>query len=216
MRYVKIVLVPEDADPHPAAHPLGEDPDLRREAILYFNLLADGTAVTLSRLHGNRDRLVETLDSTDAILRYDVTEQNGALHAYIHFEPNETARGLLELTQRHELVVDTPIEYGLDGSLRVAVIGDDDMVKRAIDDVPETIRVELQQLSDYDPELRELASLLTERQQEILDAAVRVGYYEVPRQATHEDIAAELELSTTTVGEHLRKIETRVLGEVAR
>lgn len=216
MRYVKIVLVPEDTDPHPAAHPLWEDPDLRREAILYLNLLADGTAVTLSRVRGDCDRLVEMLDSTDAILRYDVTEQNRALHAYIHFEPNETARGLLELTQRHELVVDTPIEYGPDGSLRVAVIGDDDTVQRAIDEVPETIRVELQQLSDYNPELRELASLLTERQQEILDAAVRVGYYEVPRQATHKDIAAELELSTTTVGEHLRKIETRVLGEIAR
>lgn len=216
MRYVKIVLVPEGSDPHPAAGQLSGDPDLSREAILHLNLLEDGTAVTLSRLRGDRARLEELLEDTEAILRYDVSETGAGLHAYIHFEPNDTARNLLALTQRHELVVDTPIEYGPDGSLRVAVIGDDDTVQRAIEDVPDGIRLELRQLSDYDPELRQLSSLLTERQQEILDAAVRVGYYRVPREATHEDIAANLDLSTTTVGEHLRKIEARLLSEISQ
>ena len=75
--------------------------------------------------------------------------------------------------------------------------------------------MELEQLSDYDPELRELSSLLTDRQQEILDTATDLGYYRVPREATHEDIAADLDLSTTTVGEHLRKIEARMLSEIA-
>jgi predicted DNA binding protein len=37
----------------------------------------------------------------------------------------------------------------------------------------------------------------------------------VPRRATHQDIADELDLSTTTVGEHLRKIEARMLSEIA-
>jgi predicted DNA binding protein len=52
--------------------------------------------------------------------------------------------------------------------------------------------------------------VLTERQQEVLEVALELGYYDVPRQATHNDIAERLDLSVGTVGEHLQKIEARV------
>lgn len=159
---------------------------------------------------------MEILEATAAVIRFDVSETGGALQAYTHFEPNETTLALLELTREHELVLDTPVEYGPDGSLRVAVIGEDDVVQSAVAAVPEGVRLELEQLSDYEPEQRELSSLLTARQHEILDAAVEVGYYEAPRDATHEDVADRVGVSTTTVGEHLRKIEARLLSELAR
>lgn len=216
MRYVKVVLIPDGDELHPAADALAGEDAVTREAIHHLNLLNDGTAVTLSRLRGDREALEAILDGTDAILRYDVSDAGDDLQAYAHFVPNEMARGLLDLTREHELVLDTPIEYGPNGSLRVSVIGEDDVVQRAIDRVPDGIRLELERLSDYDPDLRELSSLLTDRQREILAAAVDVGYYEVPRDATHEDVAERVGISTTTVGEHLRKIEARILSEVAR
>jgi hypothetical protein len=215
MRYVKVVLVPDGDEFHPAADVLAAESAVIREAIDHVNLLNDGTAVTLSRLRGDPDRLVEILEATAAVIRFDVSETGGALQAYTHFEPNETTLALLELTREHELVLDTPVEYGPDGSLRVAVIGEDDVVQSAVAAVPEGVRLELEQLSDYEPEQRELSSLLTARQQEILDAAVEVGYYEAPRDATHEDVADRVGVSTTTVGEHLRKIEARLLSEIA-
>jgi hypothetical protein len=216
MRYVKVVLVPDGDEFHPAADVLAVESAVTREAIDHVNLLNDGTAVTLSRLRGDPDRLVEILEATAAVIRFDVSETGGALQAYTHFEPNETTLALLELTREHELVLDTPVEYGPDGSLRVAVIGEDDVVQSAVAAVPEGVRLELEQLSDYEPEQRELSSLLTARQHEILDAAVEVGYYEAPRDATHEDVADRVGVSTTTVGEHLRKIEARLLSELAR
>lgn len=216
MRYVKVVLIPEKVELHPAATALAEEPSVSREAIHHLNLLNDGTTVALSRLRGDRQALETVLSRADEILRYDVSEAGDELQAYIHFVPDETTRALMNLTREHELILDTPIEYGPNGSVRVSVIGQDDVVQQAIDHVPEGIRLELEQLSDYDPELRELASLLTDRQREILDAAVDVGYYEVPRHATHEEIAERVGISTTTVGEHLRKLEARVLSEIAR
>lgn len=216
MRYVKVVLVPGEDELHPAADALAAEDAVTRETIHHLNLLNDGTAVTLSRLRGDRESLEAILADTEAILRYDVSDAGDELQAYAHFEPNETAHELLNLTREHELVLDTPIEYGANGALRVSVIGEDDVVQRAIEHVPDGIRLELERLSDYDPQLRELASLLTDRQQEILDAAVEAGYYEVPRHATHEDVAATVGISTTTVGEHLRKIEARILSEVVR
>jgi predicted DNA binding protein len=215
MRYVKVFMSPEDGDLHPAAENLADNPKVTRQAIQHLNLLNDGTAVTLSRLRGDRAELERILSETEDIIRWDVSEAGDDLQAYIHFVPNATTLALMELTREHELVLDTPIEYNSDGSIRVSVIGQDDVVQKAIDHVPDNVRLELEQLSDYDPELRELSSLLTERQREILDAAVEVGYYQVPREATHEDIAALVGISTTTVGEHLRKIEARLLSEIA-
>ncbi|MFB9806579.1 helix-turn-helix domain-containing protein [Haladaptatus pallidirubidus] len=53
-------------------------------------------------------------------------------------------------------------------------------------------------------------ALLTDRQREVMDVALDLGYYDVPRQATHRDIADRMGLSVGTVGEHLQKIESRV------
>lgn len=215
MRYVKVVLIPEEGAFHPAADALDDEPGVTRRAVLHLNLLNDGTAVALSRARGDADRLREILADSDDVIRFDVSEAGEDLQTYIHFRPTGPARGMLELTREYELVVDTPIRYGVDGSVRAAIIGAEDVVQRAIEDVPDSVRLELQQLSDYDPEIRELSSLLTPRQREILDAAVEMGYYRVPRSANHDDIARRLDLSTTTVGEHLRKIEARLLSEIA-
>ncbi|QLD87914.1 helix-turn-helix domain-containing protein [Natronomonas salina] len=214
MRYVKVSLIPTEGDVDPVGDEIAAEPSLQREAILHINRLNDGTVVLLTRLRGDADALDGILGSREDVLSYNVSPLRDGMQAYLHAEPTPTAAALLDLTQEHEFVLDTPIEYGPDG-IRVAVIGEEETVRQAIEDVPEEIRVELEQLSDYDPELRELSSMLTDRQREILDTAADLGYYEVPRRATHQDIADELDLSTTTVGEHLRKIEARMLSEIA-
>jgi predicted DNA binding protein len=215
MRYVRIVLIPEGPGFHPAAEELATEPAVSQETVHHLNLLNDGTAVSLSRARGERDRLAGIFEASDDVLSFELSEMGGEIQTYVHFRPSEPARAMLELTREHELVVDTPIEFEGDGRLRVAVIGEDDVVQRAITEIPDEVDIELERLSDYEPELRELSSLLTERQQEILDTAVEVGYYQVPREATHEDIADELDIATTTVGEHLRKIEARLLSELS-
>lgn len=57
-----------------------------------------------------------------------------------------------------------------------------------------------------------LRSDLTDRQLEVLTLAVEQGYFTIPRQTTLNDLAADLDLQKSTVGEHLR----RSLGRLAR
>lgn len=215
MRYVKVALISESGDLDPVGQEIAADPSLTRESILHINRLNDGTIVTLSQLRGDGKRLESILENADTVISYNVTSLRDGLQAYIHAHPSNVANTLLSITQEYEFVLDTPIEHGPDG-LRVAMIGKEETVRQALENVPDGVRIELEQLSDYDPELRELSSLLTDRQQEILNTAADLGYYEVPRRSTHQDIADELGLSTTTVGEHLRKIEARMLSEIAR
>jgi predicted DNA binding protein len=49
------------------------------------------------------------------------------------------------------------------------------------------------------------------RQQEIIQRAIEMGYYEQPRGATLQEIADEVGVAKTTVSQHLRKAEQRMI-----
>ncbi|AUX07831.1 bacterio-opsin activator HTH domain-containing protein [Halalkaliarchaeum desulfuricum] len=73
------------------------------------------------------------------------------------------------------------------------------------------------------PDLRKLGSYegtdnpgdtLTDRQHEVIQTAYDMGFYEVPREASTDDVAAELDLDPSTVAEHLQRAERNVLSEI--
>jgi predicted DNA binding protein len=51
---------------------------------------------------------------------------------------------------------------------------------------------------------------LTDRQLEVLEAAYRGGYFRWPRDATAEEVAESLGISSPTLHKHLRHGEARV------
>ncbi|KDS91899.1 bacterio-opsin activator [Halorubrum saccharovorum] len=56
-----------------------------------------------------------------------------------------------------------------------------------------------------------LVSKLTDEQLEILEAAYNHGYFDVPRETSETDLAAELDLAQSTVNERLRTAERSLL-----
>lgn len=82
-------------------------------------------------------------------------------------------------------------------------------------------------ISEYEavgtsPDLRKLGSYegrdkpmdsLTDRQQEVIQTAFDMGYYEVPREVSTSDVAAELDLDPSTVAEHLQRAERNALAQ---
>jgi predicted DNA binding protein len=52
-----------------------------------------------------------------------------------------------------------------------------------------------------------IADRLTARQEEVLAAANESGYYEWPREITAEDLAADLDITASTLLKHLRAVE---------
>lgn len=54
---------------------------------------------------------------------------------------------------------------------------------------------------------------LTDGQSEALRTAYELGYFDIPRGASLEDVAAELGISASAVSERLRRAETRLIEE---
>lgn len=69
--------------------------------------------------------------------------------------------------------------------------------------------------SDYDllsvVHTQEQDCLLTERQRECLLVALRMGYFEVPRECTLEDVASELGVNKSSVSDTIRRGSGNVL-----
>lgn len=69
----------------------------------------------------------------------------------------------------------------------------------------------------YDVELIETeggppADLLTERQREVVEAALAAGYYDVPRECSLTELAEDIGVDKSVVSRILRRAEGRVMG----
>lgn len=191
-------------------------PTVHPEALLHLDLLRDGTGVTLYRLSGDREAMREALESYEPVLSYDLFDADGErFHARVHFEPREPIATVLSLVSRHRLTIEPPMDFVGRNALRVTVVGRQDAIRQAASDVPNSLSVTLERAGQYNPTTDPLVDVLTDRQREVLATAVHCGYYDTPRTATQADVADTLGCSAGTVGEHLRKIQARVLRELA-
>lgn len=214
MRYVTISV---DCSPKERRQQSGTaaEATVSRECIYQYNQLTDGTIVMLTQLRGDLDRARERLETRPNVLEFDVPERGDGI-AYIRCVLTEPVRSILSIVDESEVVVETPLEFADDGSIRVTVIGDQKALQRVLAAVSERVETDVERTGEYHTESRHLGSLLTDRQREILATAVEQGYYEVPRRTTYEDIAESTDLSVATVGEHLQKIEATILSRVSR
>lgn len=214
MREFTLLVTSESGAFHPADRALMEHPGVTREALLHTDLLADGTAVFTSLVSGDPTDAMAALDGESTVLSSDVfsIDERG-VHVYVHVEPGGSALTMLALAEEFDVIVLPPSEF-TDEGLRVTLAGTEKRIREASRAAPESISVRLLATGAFDPERDDLVSRLTERQRDVLAAAVDLGYYETPRRATHADVAEVLGCSTGTVGEHLRKVEARVLAEL--
>lgn len=214
MRYLTLRIVPRDSDGfHPLGRRLAEEPSLQREAVHHFERLDDGTVLLLAEGSGDRDRYEEIMSSEPTVRDYMVSGEDRWM-AVSQFESNGTLREILEWQRREDIVVEKPLRFQQDGSQEMTVIGDDESFRALYEEATslDSFDIEVVETGEYTPDTDQLARTLTTRQQEILSAAVELGYYREPREATHEDVATALDVSASAVGTHLRRIEERVFG----
>jgi DNA-binding CsgD family transcriptional regulator len=69
-------------------------------------------------------------------------------------------------------------------------------------------------LTSIDAKGESLLSKLTPRQRQMLLTAYALGYYDVPRRISSDDLARHLNVDKSTTVEHLRKAERKLIGGI--
>ena len=102
-----------------------------------------------------------------------------------------------------------------DDKIKFSFLGNEAQVKEfmeGIDSLGIHYRVILLADADFSP----ISPLnqLTEKQRDTLIAAYKLGYYDIPRKISSEELAKKLGLANSTVVEHLRKAEHRLIQRI--
>ncbi|SFG91722.1 Predicted DNA binding protein, contains HTH domain [Halopelagius inordinatus] len=217
MRYATLTLTEGDVQIAPVLDRFARSDRVAIESTRHMGPIEDGQYIGLVDVEGDLSAAADLLAASEEVVRFDVTGTDESGVAYLHCRSIGLIGELLPILYAHDIVLEWPIEHRLvDGrqSYRLTVIGTNDGIQRAVSDLPGAVEFELEQIGTYDPDTGRLAEL-TDGQMRLLELAVRAGYYEVPRETTHRELADELGLAAGTVSDRLQRIERRLITAYA-
>ncbi|ADB59039.1 Bacterio-opsin activator HTH domain protein [Haloterrigena turkmenica DSM 5511] len=152
----------------------------------------------------------DRLSDLECVDWWERIADSGDDHRYvIAFTAPELPEGLAE---RADELIGTCEPNVTDRGATLSLVGSQETIAATIDEYETAgISPELRKFGTYDGRDHPLAEL-TDRQREAVRTAYEMGYYEVPRTVTSEDVAAELEVDSSTVAELLQRAERNLLG----
>lgn len=197
--------------PPELAHPLHrgvvEEPDASRAAILQW--APTDSVSTLSWYDTDRETARELLDRVDSVTAASLLDDGMGTYAFVHQTDFEFDDALLERLGDAQVVFVPPVTFLDTGAARFHAAGTTDALATLQADLAELLDLRVERVRTF--RRGPAPATLTDRQDEALSAAVAVGYYEVPRTGTVEDVADRLGCAPSTAGELLRKAEARLV-----
>ncbi len=218
MRYLTVRLHGTESGAfHPLGKQLADDPSIQREAIHHIELSDNGRVLTLAEASGDRERYEKLMAAAPSVQDFLVSG-NQRWISMSQFEAQEQVQNLLEFRQESNLIIKMPIKINVDGSLRITFLGAESAFQELYENANRStgLDADIVGTGTYDPDTASFLRVLTTRQQEVLQAAVEEGYYNNPRETTHDELADEIGIAPTTIGDHLREIESRVFDTLVR
>ncbi|MCW3999294.1 MAG: helix-turn-helix domain-containing protein [Candidatus Bathyarchaeota archaeon] len=187
--------------------------------LLYFlrqdqNEFAAISQVEFKDPESDLDLKVETLLKGGFLVEAQILERqkNGACIMFMRGGPSLSS--LLSAIGIESGYLFTPIGIG-EGKIRFSFLGSEQQIKDFMEKVSVLgIRYRVVLLADASFSPTSPLNQLTEKQREVLLAAYKMGYYDIPRKITTEELARKLDLADSTVVEHLRKAERRLIRQL--
>jgi len=176
----------------------------RSEFKLLSGFELDGRALELGEVVTEQpEEVVEAMRTHEAIITFELLESDPG-RILTKYETPQT--GLYAFAESSALAIEFPVEVR-NGWYRFDLTGTRDELEKlraALDESPRSYELEsLVTRTDTD-------SLLTDRQREVLEVAVREGYYAVPRDCTLAEVSETLGVDKSTTSTVLRRAEARL------
>lgn len=215
MKHVRLSLTANgrEGELHPMYDLMANGDPVDRAETTHVNFTGDELGI-MHFVEGDRDAFATAIERIDDVHEYELTDAaEGRFYAYLHCAPGD-ARVMFEALAQDRLIRVPPMVFRRDGTVAVSLIGVASEIQAAVDAIPEIVDVTIEEITGVGRATGATHSLLSDRQRAALDAALELGYYDIPRAASHEDVAAAIECAPSTAAEHLRKAESTVLRSV--
>ncbi|OAQ52349.1 bacterio-opsin activator [Natrinema mahii] len=213
MKTVRLTLRFDAETIHPMHRFVAESDAFESYRLVHGNFAGeDDDNAFIFHVVGDADVYETALAETDRVDDYELTRTGDrTFTVYVRDLPADVDARLLEELTDGSLVVLPPLEYRSDWTVRFSVVGEPADLRAALEGMPDGIETTVDRVGEYDGADAAVGAL-TARQRETLRVARELGYFEVPRAAGVEDVAAELDCAPGTAAEHLRKAEATVVG----
>lgn len=217
MKYVSLTLTRPPAQRNDMHTFIVETPGYEETALLRWNASRPGIDVFLFRVLGPIEPYREAIRQPSFVREFDLTPiDDDAFYAYVENEPRDVDESFqAPFLENHVLTV-PPIVFDADGTTKLRVVGHSDTLQQVIAELPEHVDVTVDEIGEFDAPWAAPVASLTDRQRDALDAAFALGYYEVPREGTIDDVAEELDCAPSTASTHLRKAERELVASIVR
>jgi len=187
---------------------------IERARALQWNFSGDELGI-LHHIRGEADAFEKQLQDTPEVLGYEI-ERTGddEFYVYTRDETTEPLRALFGRVAEGGIIIVPPIVYRADGTVMLSLFGPDAAVQAAVENVPGPAALQVEAVTGLQSTGVTAETRLSTRQREAIVAALELGYYEVPREASHEEVAEAIDCAPSTAAEHLRKAESNLIEAV--
>ena len=213
MKYIHLTLRFPPEAMHPLHRFIDESDAVRRDVLVHGQTVSQQDTF-LFYVEGDREPYAAALRAAERITDFEITAVDDAgFYCFLTQQPETMDDALFDAFYRTGVIVAPPIEFLPDGVAKLTVVGESDALQAALAAVPDVVDTAVDRIGDFDWRQSVFDPSLTDRQRDAIHAAVREGYYDVPRDGDVEVVADALGCATSTAAEHLRKAERNLVTE---
>lgn len=211
MKRVRLTIHPQETDtPWLYDHLTAAEYITDVETVNWNN--ATAPAGFLLWIRGDYQRLEAELSEASGVSDYEILPLSETeCHCFVAGDGTADARALWANFNRGSLLTVPPVAWNSDGSSTFVLVGTEADIQAAIEGVPPAVSVDVDRVGGEAVRPERVRGRLSDRQRTAVSAAVSLGYYETPRRATLEDVAAAIDSAPSTAGEHLQRAEAKLL-----
>jgi predicted DNA binding protein len=173
-----------------------------------------GLCVDLIDFHTREGVSIHDLKCIDKMEILSVLRSEGNKHTCLvkYFEDEDSMESFQMFDL--DLITSTPAKISPD-TVVYSVIGPDDSLRKYVAIVRTQVgKVRNMTFKRALYQRQDILTVLTEKQREIMTMAYRSGYYDYPKKISSERLAKRVNVGKTTMVQHLRKAEGRILTEI--
>lgn len=206
LRFLQLQVNMEQAKNMPAANLMSTMDSI--EFVSTVSTIGDASEYILCLKYSNQSA-IEDFESDESFLLSEIIEQKeGSVLARAY------AKGPIAMLVHNnpEIWLQTPTQVTSSNGLFMTVHGTTKGLKKFRDDVGELLPSSIKIRISKDLKADWIAApQLPNRRKEVMELAVKLGYYSTPRKCTQRDLAEALGVRQGTIAEHLQSAESMII-----